>query len=160
MQFLPLLGQKLKDDDVIDVLEGFEMEVVYDFDRLHEGQPDRYWASAKPAGFQLGFDADQSLNVCHFYITPGDGFAAFPPDDSDIPLFTNAAEVQSFGESHGLQVSQGSADFMGIARDWVRLGFATHSVHYEYHGGRGVLPVNWSTCYESPRAAEPPTRDA
>lgn len=24
----------------------------------------------------------------------------------------------------------------------------------------GVLPVNWSTCYESPRAAEPPTRDA
>ena len=63
MQFLPLLGRQLKDNDVIDILEGFEMEIVYDFDRLHEGQPDKYWASAKQAGFQLGFDADQSLGA-------------------------------------------------------------------------------------------------
>jgi hypothetical protein len=139
MQLLPLLGQHLKDDDVIDVLEGFEMEVVYDFDRLHEGQPDKYWASAKQAGFQLGFDADQSLDVCFLYITPSDGFAAFSEGDSDIPIFATATEVQSFGESEGLQLSKGSAEFMGIARDWVRLGFTTHSVHYEYHEGRLAL---------------------
>lgn len=139
MQFLPLLGQHLKDDDVIDVLEGFEMEVVYDFDRLHEGQPDKYWASAKQAGFQLGFDADQSLDVCFLHFAPTDGFAAFSPADCDIPHFTTAAEVQTYGESQHLQVSKGRADFMGIVRDWVRLGFATHSVHYEYHGGRLAL---------------------
>lgn len=139
MQLLPLLGRQLKDEGVIEVLEGLDMEVVYDFDRLHEGQPDKYWAASKQAGFQLGFDADQSLDVCFLYITPSDGFAAFSQIDSDIPLFTTAAEVQSFGESQGLQVSKGKAEFMGIARDWVRLGFSTHSVHYEYHGGRLAL---------------------
>jgi hypothetical protein len=139
MQFLPLLGKQLKDNDVIDVLEGFEMEVVYDFDRLHEGQPDKYWASSKQAGFQLGFDAGQSLDVCFLHITPSDGLAAFSLRDSDIPLFTTTAEFQSFGESQGLQVSKGRSEFMGVARDWVRLGFATHSVHYEYHGGRLAL---------------------
>lgn len=139
MQLLPLLGRQLKNDDVIDVLEDFDMEVVYDFDRLHEGQPDKYWASSKQAGLQLGFDADQSLEVVFVYISPSDGFSAFSQRDCDIPLFTTAAEVQSFGESQGLQVSKGRAEFIGIARDWVRLGFATHSVHYEYHGGSLAL---------------------
>lgn len=139
MRLIPLLGRQLKDDEVIDVLERFELEVVYDFDRRHEGQADKYWASCKEAGFQLGFDADQRLNVCFLYLTPGDGFAAFSPDDSDIPQFGTAAEVQSYGESQHLRVSKGKADFMGIARDWVRLVFASHSVHYEYRAGRLAL---------------------
>ena len=75
MQLLPLLGRQLKDDDVIAILEGFEMEVVYDFDRLHEGQPDKYWASSEPAGFQLGFDAGQTLYICFLHITPKIGRA-------------------------------------------------------------------------------------
>ena len=139
MNILPLLGKQLKEDDVIDVLEGFGMEVIYDFDRLHEGQPDRYWASAKQAGFKLGFDADQSLNICFLYITPSDGFAAFLLRDSDIPHFTTATEAQAFGESKGLQVAEGRGDFLGVTRDWIRLNFTTHSIHYEYHAGSLTL---------------------
>ena len=41
MHLLQLLGQSLKDDDVIDILEGLEMDVINDFDRLHEGQTDK-----------------------------------------------------------------------------------------------------------------------
>lgn len=136
---MPLLGRQLKDDDVIDILEGFDMQVVYDFDRLHEGQPDKYWASSKEAGLQLGFGADQILDVCFVYIAPNEGFAAFSQKDFDIPIFTTIAEVQLFGESHGLQVSIGTAEFMGVTRDWVRLGFVTYSVHYEYRGGSLAL---------------------
>jgi hypothetical protein len=99
MQLLPLLGRQLKDDHVIDVLEGFDMEVVYDFDRLHEGQPDKYWASSKPVGLQLGFDAAQTLDVVFLYISSSDGFAAFSQRDIDIPIFMTAAEVESSGEA-------------------------------------------------------------
>jgi hypothetical protein len=56
MEFLPLLGKHLKDDEVIEVLEWANMEVVYDFDRLHENTPDVYWASATAEGFQFRFD--------------------------------------------------------------------------------------------------------
>ena len=40
MHLLPVLGKSLKDDDVIDILDDMEMDVIYDFDRLHEGQPE------------------------------------------------------------------------------------------------------------------------
>ena len=40
-----LLGRMLKDDDVLEVLEAYEVEtVVYDFDRNHENMEDVYWA--------------------------------------------------------------------------------------------------------------------
>jgi hypothetical protein len=32
-----LHGLNLKSDEVIDLLERFKMDVIYDFDRLHEG---------------------------------------------------------------------------------------------------------------------------
>jgi hypothetical protein len=134
MQLLPLLGKQLKDDAVIDILDDTEMDVIYDFDRLHEGQPDKYWATSKEAGFQLGFDAAQALDVIFLHLTPGDGFAAFSQGDCDVTFFTTTAEAQAFGETQCLQVSKGRADFLGVVRDWVRLEFATHSIHYEFHG--------------------------
>src|SRR5688572_4116105 len=132
MQLLALLGKQLKDDPVIDLLEDLEVDVIYDFDRLHEGQPDKYWATAKEAGVQLGFDAAQALDVIFLHITPSDGFAPFSQRDSDVTFFTTTAEVQAFAETQRLQVSTGRAEFLGVTRDWVRLRFATHSIHYEF----------------------------
>lgn len=133
MNFLSLLRKTLKDDEVIGVLESLEMEVIYDFDRLHEGRPDKYWAAAPTAGIQLQFDEAQTLDTIFFYIMPDDGFAACMQEDSDVPFFTTAAEVQAFGETQRLQISRGRADFLGVIRDWIRLGCETHSVHYEFH---------------------------
>src|SRR5690349_2861587 len=135
MRLLPLLGKPLKDDDVIDILDGMEMKVIYDFDRLHEGQPDKYWAASREAGIQLRFDEAQTLETMFLYIQPDEGFAAFGKRDSDIPLFTTAVEVQAFGEGQRLQVSKGRADFLGVSRDWIRLGFGAYSVHYEFRAG-------------------------
>src|SRR5688572_19944190 len=129
MQLLPLLGRSLKDDDVIDILDGMKMKVIYDFDRLHEGQPDQYWAAAHEAGIQLSFDAAQKLDTLFLYIAPGDGFGAFSHKDCDVSVFTTAAEAEAFGDAHGLQVSKGTAEFLGVSREWVRLGFESHSVH-------------------------------
>ena len=134
MRLLPLLGKQLKDDDVIDVLDCLEMDVIYDFDRLHEGQPDKYWAAAREAGLQLRFDAAQTLDTIFLHITPSDGFATFSQTDCDVPVFAAAADVQAFGEAERLQVSKGRSNLLGVVRDWVRLGFAAHSIHYEFHG--------------------------
>jgi antitoxin YobK len=139
MHLLPLLGKQLKDDDVIDILESMEMDVIYDFDRLHEGQPDTYWAASRKAGIQLRFDAAQTLDTIFLYITPDNGFAAFSPRDCDVPVFTTATEVQAFGEAQRLQLSKGKTDFLGVSRDWIRLGFGSYSVHYELRAGSLAL---------------------
>ena len=135
MHLLPLLGKSLKDDGVIDILNAMEMDVIYDFDRLHEGQPDKYWAAARETGIQLHFDEAQTLNTIFFYIVPDEGFAACSQRDSEVPIFTTAAEVQTFGEDQHLQISKGRADFLGVSRDWIRLGFGAYSVHYEFRAG-------------------------
>ena len=102
MQLLPLLGRQLKDGDVIDILDSMEMDVIYEFDRLHEGQPDKYWAASQEAGIQLRFDAAQTLDTIFLHITPSDGFAAFSQRDCDVTLFTTTAEAQAFGETQRL----------------------------------------------------------
>jgi len=35
MEFRQLRGKLMKDDDVIEVLEHYDMRVIYDFDRTH-----------------------------------------------------------------------------------------------------------------------------
>ena len=50
MHLLTLPGKPLKDDDVIDILDHLESDIIYDFDRLHEGQPDVYWVTSKRDG--------------------------------------------------------------------------------------------------------------
>jgi len=139
MQFLRLLGKKLRDDDVIEILEGLDLDVIYDFDRLHEGQPDRYWAASKKDGFQFRFSEAQTLDVIFLYIRPNDGYAAISQHDCDIPFFTTAGEAQTSGETRHLLVKKGRGDFLGVNREWVRLGFAGHSIHYEFHGGSLAL---------------------
>jgi hypothetical protein len=139
MRFLPLLGKKLKDNEIIEILEGLDMHVVYDFDRLHEGQPDKYWAAAKQEGFQFRFDEIQTLDVVFLYVEPSGDYAAMSRHDCDIPLFTTVEEAQRFGQAQHLVVTEGSADFLGVRREWVRLVFATHSAHYEFHGARLAL---------------------
>jgi hypothetical protein len=139
MQFMPLLRKKLKDDEVIEILERFDMEVIYDFDRLHEGQPDKYWAASKKNGFQFRFDETHTLDVIFLHTMPRDGYAAISRHDCDIPFFTTAEESRKFGEAQHLQVKKGSADFLEVSREWVRLGFAKHSIHYEFHAGSLAL---------------------
>lgn len=114
MQFIPLLNKKLKDDEIIEILEGLDIEVVYEFDRLHENMPDIYWATSKPEGFQFRFDEAQKLAVVFLHITPDDDFAAVSQHDCDIPLFESKQEVLAFGEAQHLQVAKGDADFQGL----------------------------------------------
>ncbi|MBI1178285.1 hypothetical protein GC207_12690 [bacterium] len=132
MKFLPLIGKALKDDEVIEILESFAVEVVYDFDRLHEGTADVYWATSKPQGFQFKFDEAQSLSSIFLYLKPADGFNAVSPDNFDVPFFPKKKFAVAFGKAEQLQMAEGRVELDGIMREWVRHLYATHSIHYEF----------------------------
>jgi hypothetical protein len=134
MRLVPLLGKSLKDHEIIDILESLKMDVIYDFDRLHEGQPDKYWAASKEAGLQLGFDQAQNLTTVFLYLKPRDGFARFSVQDCDAPIFASLAAAEEFALAQNLQITKGKSALLGLSRDWVRLGFGTYSIHYEFHG--------------------------
>ena len=122
-------------DEVIEVLEMRDIEVVYDFDRLHENQPDKYWATDKNSGFQFGFDADQILHVIFLYATPTDGFVPIDPGSCDVPLFPSGAEVEAHASRASLRAKRGGTEFLGVRREWVRLEYPGYSLHYEFAAG-------------------------
>ena len=76
MNFLSLLGKKLKDDCIVDILDFADIEVIYEFDRSHENLEDLYWAQSKQHGFQFRFDKDQILDNIFIYARSAEGFTA------------------------------------------------------------------------------------
>jgi len=146
MNFLPLLGKQLKDDAVIEILEFEEMEVVYDFDRLHENTPDVYWAESTEKGFQFRFDANQILDTIFLYAANIDDFVPVSREDCDIHFFPTINEAETYGIEGKAEITKGKPpDFLGISREWVRLEYATYSLHYEFRR-EGLAVVTLTNC--------------
>jgi len=136
MKYIDLLGQHLKSDDVIDVLECDDLDVIYAFDRLHENQPDEYWVASKAEGVQMRFNEDQILDVLFFYIRPDEGFSTCQPDSLGVQLFDSRDAAREFASQSGLPVSEGEADFLGVHRKWIKIDFGPYLHHCEFRGGQ------------------------
>ena len=135
MLFVPLLRQPLKSDPIVDLLETWDAEVVYDLDRLHENTPDSYTAGSKAAGIQFVFDSAQLLRTVFIHMRHEDGFSSADLSDSDIAVFDSPEAVTRFAAREHVPSSVGQTKFLGIERSWVRLERGSHTVHYEFVGG-------------------------
>lgn len=127
MQLAQYIGRKLKSDPVIEILEHFDMEVVYDFDRLHENTPDSYSSSAREAGFELRFNESQVLDTIWCYIQPRPGFSPVDQDIVGAAIFENFDDARSYAHASGVPAS-GSKD----EESWFRLEHETLWIHYEF----------------------------
>lgn len=134
MNLIEYLGLSLKDDAVVDLLETYDMDVIYDFDRLHENQPDRYNTSARSDGFEMRFDADQVLGTIWCYVTPRDRFEAIDPLRIGVPIYASPAEGRDAAEAAGWRYTQ-SPDDGASADGYIRIEHASQWHHYEYRGG-------------------------
>ena len=136
MKFLPLIGKRLKDDDVVDILECSDVKVIYDFDRSHENMADKYWAASEKDGFQLGFDENQILGVIFVYVAPIGGFTPVIPGECDIDFFASIKEAEAWATAQKVKTTKGGPTvFLEIEREWVRLEFSDHRIHYEFRSG-------------------------
>lgn len=134
MQFSKLLGQKLKSDDIIELLEHFDIDVVYDFDRLHEGMEDIYWASAYEQGFQLRFDKEQTLDVVFLYMIERDGFTPISESEIEVPIFASFVDAKESFEVSGIEYTNSPSDDPNhkMYQRWIKSKSDGHTVHYEF----------------------------
>jgi hypothetical protein len=147
MPLVDYLGRKLKDDAVMELLEEHDMDVIYQFDRFHENQPDSYSAAAHLAGFELGFDAGQRLKTIWCYVQPKGRFLAVAPEVVGVPLFAAWAEARRQAVEEACAVSASAAD-VGDSTTWVRLERAGSWDHYEFRSGQlalVTLMLPWDT---------------
>jgi len=131
MQLAQYIGQKLKSDSVIEILEQFDMKVIYDFDRLHENTPDSYNSSASAAGFELRFNESQVLDTIWCYIQPRSGFSPVDQNIVGAPIFENFDDARSYAHASGVPASRAKDE-----ESWFRLEHETLWIHYEFSGAR------------------------
>jgi hypothetical protein len=141
MKFLPLLGETLKSDEIVDILECYDTDVVYDFDRTHENMPDAYRAACTSQGFQFCFDADQKLKTIFIYLENREGFEPIQITEiEDIQIFSDVASVEAHCISAGKECKKGA--IAGRNQSWARIDTADSSIHYEFLEGRlGMITV-------------------
>jgi hypothetical protein len=134
MNFLPLLGKRLKDDDIIELLEYSDAEVSYDFDRLHENMPDQYWAKCEKQGIALGFDENQILVTTFLYLRrQGEYNAVSATELSDVRIFSSVAEIEANCAENGLPCRKG--DVRDKNKVWALIEGSHVQIHYEFTDG-------------------------
>ena len=134
MNLTEYLGLGLKSDAVIELLEHFDMQVVYAFDRLHENAPDRYFAAAKAMGFQLRFNEQQVLDAIWCYIRSRGDFAAVDVSSVGVHCYASFEEAKTAAESIGVKISTPPS-----GTKWIRLERDQAWHHYEFAGDELVL---------------------
>jgi len=135
MKYLPLLDQSLKSDDIIDLLEVHDIDVIYDFDRLHENIPDQYWAACHALGIQMKFDQNQILKTIFIHLTNVDGFTPADLLDSDISVFTSKQKVRNYALENNIETTEGQTSFFGEEHDWIRFDYPDYKIHYDFGDG-------------------------
>ena len=150
MNLIPLIGLSLKDPQIIELLERHEADVVYDFDRLFENQPDTYWAHLYSQGLLLKFNARQFLTTIFVYIRPTDEYAAHRSKKLEFEVFPSLERACAFAESRSLEFIS-SAGKEGIP-EWVRIAHPTCYVHYQF-SAEGLSLVTIMSLESAPGAA-------
>ncbi|RYY92680.1 MAG: hypothetical protein EOO24_28490 [Comamonadaceae bacterium] len=133
MTLLALIATPLKGDDMIDLLEMHDADVIYEFDRLHEGTPDGYRASLTDAGVEMVFDDAQQLVTLFFYVLPCDGFAPVDPAQTGVPFHRSFGDAQAAFAAAGIP-----AVVPPSGQRWIKGDFGGHTVHYGFDDD-GVL---------------------
>jgi len=128
MNLFHLLGLPLKSDEIVEVLEYYDVAVIYDFDRLNENSPDAYWASSMSAGFELRFNEHQTLSTIFLYALSRHNFKAIEPSMAGVPFYQGFAEAQASFEAGGIPFRTSSE-----GQSWIKGHFGDHQVHYEFN---------------------------
>ena len=123
----------LKSDEVIDLLETFEVVVVYDFDRLHEGAADAYSARCLEEGFELRFDEHQVLETIWCHLHARDGHGAMDPASIGVFLPASQADAKRHAVESGERFTEPKPGSGAPA--WLRVEREELWIHYEFANG-------------------------
>jgi hypothetical protein len=137
MNLTTLLGRKLKDDEIVKILEAYQIEqIIYDFDRHHENMEDVYWAAAKTAGFQLRFDQCQVVDTIFCYVAAEEGFSPISPQIIGVPVYRSFDEAEGACKSAGLVYSVSDPkNGPRFHKLWLRIESPERQTHYQFKGG-------------------------
>ena len=135
MNLSKLLNCSLKSDELIELFEHYEVDVIYSYDRLHEGMEDSYYGSINELGLQFSFDEYQTLKTIFIYVDGNEEFEKANLSELEISAYDDKVSVIKFAKDNGIEHTEGEANFLGEIRAWAKLSLRNYSIHYEFREG-------------------------
>ena len=143
MKYISILGEPLKSVFLIDLFETYDVDVIYEYDRVFEGAEDEYRAAIPEIGLEFIFDASQQLMTLFMNKVEHSGYNPFEGEDPRSASFSSAKEAMKHAEVNGIRVEHREAStdsFLGDIPEWVKFFFVGHSLHYSFNAA-GVNKV-------------------
>jgi hypothetical protein len=116
------INMHLKSEEMVDFLESQDLDVIYKFDRLDEGEEDSYSVICDTLGLELHFDAAQSCTT----IFMADLDAVLEEGLVDFPDLRTPSEVEAYAHRAGLRLIRGAS--------FLRCDSPERCIHYEFDG--------------------------
>lgn len=138
MEYTEILGITLKSEFLIDLFETYDVEVVYRYDRHHEGTDDEYVAIIPEMGLEFLFDSSQRLTTLFMKKTDHNGYNPFKGPDPRSVQFQSGSEVMAWAKERSIDAQHQEATtdpIFGTIPEWVKLNYGKFHVHYQFNGG-------------------------
>lgn len=128
---------------MMDLFETYDVDVIYVYDRTHEGTDDEYNASVPKLGLEFRFDQEQNLATLFMKEKGDGGFNPFSGSDPRDPPFLSGSEAISYAQLHNIKYLYKPATVdprWGEVPEWIKFLHGSYSIHYEF-GSSGVNMV-------------------
>tara|TARA_Y100000588_G_scaffold17902_1_gene18546 strand:+ start:977 stop:1420 length:444 start_codon:yes stop_codon:yes gene_type:complete len=135
MNLSKLLNFSLKSDELIELFEDYDVDVIYSYDRLHEGMEDNYYGSINELGLQFSFDENQILKTIFIYVNGHEDFEKANLSELEISAYGDKLSVIKYAKENDIECTDGEASFLGENRAWAKLSLSNYSMHYEFREG-------------------------
>jgi len=122
------IGDSLKSEAVNEYLELYDINVIYRFDRLYEGEEDSYTVNNEVLGLELKIDKNQKLIVIWIKMVNSISAKNFVQWDN----FSSMVDVEKWAEAQKYDIIYGD--------NWIRADGEMVSYHYAFDAN-GLLMV-------------------
>lgn len=132
MKIIEILNKNLKSEELIELFEDYDFEVIYEYDRLHEGMADSYRGKIVEMGLEFLFDENQTLKTIFIFTQKTEDYFPANLAELNIQTFSSRKSAIDFARKNNINYTEGSGNFLGQKLDWVKFMVAQYSIHYQY----------------------------
>lgn len=136
MNYIGILGERLKSEFLFDLFETYDVNVIYEYDRTYENIEDEYRAEIPEMGLGFIFDSSQRLTTLFMRIVEHSGYNPFEGDDPREVSFCSGPEAMTYAKEKSIDAVHHEAktdSFFGEIPEWVKFRFKSYSIHYQFN---------------------------
>jgi len=135
MKIVDFLNKSLKSEELVELFEDYDVDVIYSYDRLHEGMEDSYSGKIAELGLEFSFDENQILKTIFIFTQQTGDYSPANVDELNIQTFPSKANAIDFAKKNNINYKEGNGNFMSKELDWVKFMLGQNSIHYQYSNG-------------------------